>query len=623
MKGVFTYLLILVFSVGFSQNVDFKHQPNIASQKIKTIRLADVETPKALLENIAEEYPKPSVNYETVKKMLDQNRKRRFSHSFNKYDKNSEEIEPAVLTDFDGLPVGSSGIPCDNSMAISNAGIVMSAINSSVTILDSTGKLLKFTTLKNIVDGQLPNLDRTYDPKVSYDPIADRFILVFLQGSASKDTRIITGFSETNDPLGIWNFYAIDGNPFLGKTWSDYPIIGQSKEDLFITVNILKDSTSWQEGFQQSVIWQVNKQSGYDGLDSIYQDLWYDLKYNNRSLWSICVVQGGSDFTSPNMHFLTVRPGDAANDTVFIHEITNSQQSNISEYKLKVLQTNKKYGVPPSAFQPNTENLLQTNDARVLSAISESGYIQFVQSTMIPETGVPGLMHSFLNLENGQIESEYITHDTLEFAYPSIAYAGSLENPHASVITFSHTSEFDFCGTSAIFHNRVAGNEALFSPIVVIKQGDIAVDRLTDSLERWGDYTGIQTRYNQPGVVWMSGSYGKKLGTNIRGFNSAWIGAVKVDNQLNTISSSTDLLVYPNPVLQSATFQFMALSAEKMTFDLYDAMGKHVDVLLEQEVKIGINQFTFDTAHLTAGAYFVYVLNSQNKKVFSQKILVL
>ena len=54
--------------------------------------------------------------------------------------------------------------------------------------------------------GQLGLLDRYYDPKVIYDPLSDRFILVFLEGSTSSDTRIVVGFTETNDPTQTWNF---------------------------------------------------------------------------------------------------------------------------------------------------------------------------------------------------------------------------------------------------------------------------------------------------------------------------------------------------------------------------------------------------------------------------------
>ncbi|MFT7591312.1 MAG: hypothetical protein ACI9UJ_001235, partial [bacterium] len=545
------YLLGIATTVQ-AQDFSYKVERNLATAKVKTISFSEIgeDQPKVYL--VKEEAPEPWSTTDALKARLDAKRNRRFEQKRNKYQETSDSIIPNVNASFVGL-TAVPGIPNDNNMAISNDGKIISVVNSSLSILEENGAYVRYYSLERIVDGQLPNLNRTYDPKVAYDPIADRFILVFLQGSTSADTRIIVGFTVTNDPEGDWNFYAVDGNPFTGTTWSDYPIIGLSKDDLFVTVNVLRDGESWQEGFTQSVIWQIDKASGYAGNDTIYEDLWYDLKYNDKPLWSICAVQGGSEFTSPNMHFLSVRPGDQANDSVFLHEITDTRLSGNASYNLRVLQSNKLYGVPPSAYQPDSKNVLQTNDTRVLSAISEAGHIQYVQSTVIPETGVPGVFHGFVDVETGKIEVNYITSDTMEYAYPSIAFAGNAEFPHASVITFSHSSELHFPGTSAVLHNRVIGEKSIFSPVVPIKLGELSIDRLTDSMERWGDYTGIQAKYNEEGVVWMSGSYGRPFSQgSSRGRNGVQVGSVKVDNMLTVLPNETSVILLPNPVADKA-----------------------------------------------------------------------
>jgi len=434
MNRLYVALVAALFSISaVAQDFSYKHAQDIVLKKIRTVRFSDLaeDQPKVYqVDNLA---PEPWSMTDDLKKELDSKRVRRFKSRLDKYKETSEDLRPEVGASFIGLAT-VPGIPNDNNMAISNDGKIISVVNSSLSVLNENGDYLHYYSLSSIVGSQLPGLNRTYDPKTAYDPIADRFILVFLQGSTSMDTRIIVGFSETNDPEGDWHFYAVDGNPFTGATWSDYPIIGLSKDDLFVTVNILRDGESWQEGFTQSVIWQIDKASGFEGKDTIYEDLWYDLRYQDKALWSICAVQGGSEFTSPNMHFLSVRPGTASNDSVFLHEITDTRLSGKAEYKLTVLTSDKKYGVPPSAFQADPENLLQTNDTRVLSAISEAGYIQYVQSTIIPETGVPGIYHGFLNLKTHDIKASYITSDTFEYAYPSIAYAGNSDRPFASVI---------------------------------------------------------------------------------------------------------------------------------------------------------------------------------------------
>ena len=615
--------LVGMSSIGQAQDFSYKVERDIATPKLRTVKFSDIGTEQPKVYKVEEAAPKPWTTTDQLKKTLDANRERRFKQSLHKYQETPKDIKPAVDASFVGL-TAVPGIPNDNNMAISNDGKIISVVNSSFSVLEEDGTYVKYYSLSSITGGQLPNLNRTYDPKVTYDPVADKFILVYLQGSTSADTRIIVGFSETNDPQGDWHFYAVDGNPFTGATWSDYPIIGMSKDDLFITVNILRDGESWQEGFTQSVIWQIDKASGYDGKDTIYEDLWYDLKYQDKSLWSICAVQGGSEFTSPNMHFLSVRPGAASNDSVFLHEITDTRLSGNAEYNLRVLTANKLYGVPPSAFQPDLENLLATNDTRVLSAISEDGYIQYVQSTRVPSSGMPGVFHGFLNIETGEIDANYITSDTMEYAYPSIAFAGNKAFPHASVITFSHSSELDFPGTSAILHNRVVGDYPIFSPVVTVKQGELSINRLTDSLERWGDYTGVQPKYNEEGVVWMSGSYGRPFAQgSTRGRNGVQVGKVKVNNMLTVLVDENSVIVLPNPASEKAIVQFESDKDQVLTFNIYSMDGKLVQELLKTNVLRGTNEISFPTVEMMQGMYFVQVVNDKDDKIAEVKFVVL
>lgn len=625
MKRLYVLFLTSLIAVsGYAQKFSFKHERDISVTKIKTVRFSELKQPDARVIHVGTHAPEPWSMATDLKKSLDAQRKRRYAMQHSKYIQSSEDVRPDVAFTFNGLPLGGAGIPNDNNMAISNGGKVISAINSSVTFFEEEGTYIQYYSLESIVDGQLPNLNRTYDPKVAYDPVADRFILVFLQGSTSADTRIIVGFSATNDPQDAWHFYAINGNPYADTQWSDYPIIGLSKDDLFVTVNILRDGESWQEGFTQSVIWQVDKASGFEGKDTIYEDMWHDLKYEGKPLWSICAVQGGSEFSNPNMYFLSVRPDAQSNDSVFLHEITDTRLSGKAAYNLRVMQADKKYGVPPSAFQPDPENVLQTNDTRVLSAIVEDGYIQYVQSTIVPETGSPGIFHGFMDVEKGSVSASYVTSDTMDYAYPSIAYAGNDKFPHASVITFSHSSEMDYPGTSAVFHNRIEDKEALFSPVVMIKEGVLSIDRIfNDSNERWGDYTGIQPKYNEEGVVWMSGSYGMKLGANPRGRNSVWVGKVKANNELGLEPEETKVQLLPNPVVNEAVLQFTSEKDQVLTFNLYATDGKLVRELLKTSVKQGVNEFVFPTTNLMQGYYFIQVLDSKGEKIAEAKILAL
>ena len=559
--------------------------------------------------------PDPYSKTDEIKAELDARRVRRSSVK-SKVDQNAA-LTPAIVNDFNGKPIGSPGIPLDNTLAVSNDGIIMSAINTSVNILDAEGNSLKFRSLSGMVVGQLGILDRFYDPKVLYDPTTDRFILVFLEGSNSDDTRIVVGFTQTNDPTGLWNFYAINGNPNGGAKWSDYPIIAHNKEDLYITVNILRDNESWQEGFVQSVIWQVNKSSGYEGDTTLTQNLYSDIMYKGEPVWSICPVQPALDMDHDNMYFLSVRPDASSNDTLFLHEITNTTTSGQGTHTLTVLKSDEKYGVPPSSFQPTEGFKLQTNDTRVLSAALHEGQIQYVQSTLVPGTISSGIYHGTVSdvATTPTVRGRIISSSTQDFAYPSIAFAGETDRENSMMMTFSHVGEDDFPGTSAVFYNFKDGLYDNYSPVVMIKEGDSVINSfLADSIERWGDYTDIQPQYNDRGAVWLCGSYG-----DADRRNNVWIAKVRANNALLSVE---EVFVYPNPSDNFIKVSTVFDRNELVTVSLTDLNGKTVKSTTDQRVETGKVEFLVDVSGIEAGYYVLTVSSASGETRFNKKVRI-
>lgn len=633
MMRITTILLLLIASLGLQAQEQFSYQVrnDISWKKVATVNFSD-PFEDFTIENNSFVAPEPFSNTKALKAKLDANRKRKFNklHKSGAYDIHEVEPNPNVPVDFNAMPRGGGGVPNDNNMAISNGGIVVSVINSTITMMDDTGAVLMYRTLRSVVRNQLPNLDRTFDPKIIYDPINDRFILVFLQGSTSADTRIIVGFTQNNDPTDIWNFYAVNGNPFGRATWSDYPIIGMNHEDFFITVNILRDGESWQEGFEQSVIWQIQKSSGYEGNDSLASRLFHDLNYNNKPIWSMCIVRAGDWETDRNregrehkdhMHFLSVRPDASLNDTVFVQTIHGSIRKGGYEYDLQTRTTTKPYGVPPSAFQKEIGYRLQTNDTRVLDAFEQDGIIQYVQSTIIPETGMPGIFHGVFSLtDNDQVEANYIQSDTLEFAYPSIAYVGDDTRSMASVITFSHSSELHYPGTAAVFYNGLKGVDESYSKVILVKEGEGLINTfLADSIERWGDYTAVQRMYNEPGTAWLCGSHGRANNTV-----GSWIGKVTIDPKMNFTSKPEKAILFPNPVEHEVSLILELANDQNLSFNIYDTRGSLLVEMGEYQLRAGVNtiRLNMDDFRLKSfypGMYILSAVDANGERIENHK----
>lgn len=210
-------------------------------------------------------------------------------------------------------------------MAVGLDGTIVSAVNSNLQIYNSNGVSIATRSLAALAS-KLGTFTMNSDPRLLYDPQTDRYVIVWFTGSLSTTNKIIVGFTKTNNPADSWNFYTLNGASFNDSTWSDYPIISLSNKDLFITFNQVKDNIHWSVGFKQSVIWQLDKQKGYDG-DPLKFTLWSDIKHNGGNHRNICPAKYQTASPDSNMYFLSVRNVANSNDTIFLLEINNTYAS--------------------------------------------------------------------------------------------------------------------------------------------------------------------------------------------------------------------------------------------------------------------------------------------------------
>jgi len=203
--------------------------------------------------------------------------------------------------------------------------------------------------------------------------------------------------------------------------------------------------------------------------------------------------------------------------------------------------------------------------------------------------------------------------DTVEFGYPNIAYTGNGSSDNSSIIGVNYSGKFTFAGFCAINYN---GNTGLYSSRGNIKSGNTFINLLSGAVERWGDYSGNQRVYNDPGYVWVSGTFGKKVSSYQREYGT-WIAKLKIPAPDAGISNynyngSATLNTYPNPV---SDIVFVDLSLEHnaiIDISIYDNNGKLVRQLLNGPAEAGKNILSFSTKPLAKGIYFLTVKDSKN-----------
>jgi len=560
----------------------------------------------------------PSPDGDSYQNML----QRKKAEIDKKYPRNGSSRESVLSLD-DTIGIGKSflsninshGVPNDNSMAISNDGIVISAFNSAIFIRDTEND----TTLGEIslhqFSNQIGEITDNYDPKMIYDPESDRFILIYLIGRLAINSKIAIAFSQTNDPMGVWNIYTVSGNPMNDVSWSDYPAISITKQDLFITINLLEENKSWQTAFKQTVVWQIEKGRGYNNYINLDSYLWHNIKQNGLNLRNMHPVRGGFDIKSKEQYFISNRNFATESDSIYLVKIDNTITSGIPKMTVKLIHADKKYHMAPNAKQ-GSGKWFATNDSRVLGAIIENGKIQFVQNCLNKTTGTCSVYHGVISNLNSTptIKANLITDNLIDFGYPNITYGGLIANEDKALIGFNHSSKTVFAGNSAIYFND--GN---YSKRKIVKAGESIVRYRVgfNSLIRWGDYFGIQRKYNEPCKVWVSGYFGKS------NTNYTYVSEVILPgNCFDTIVPKPFIenTVFPNPTIHESEIHFTLDETQEITIDIVNSKGSLVRKLYQDKGKKGKNSLTFNTFHLNAGIYFIRIY-SEDKMILSKKLM--
>lgn len=509
--------------------------------------------------------------------------------------------KPEKVASFSGNNVITS-TPLDNHCAVGANEQVISTINVHMLLTNATGFWQGSYQLENFFE-PVGLTDQFFDPRIIYDPEQDRYILVLINGFVCNESQIVLAFSQTNDPKGGWNLYALDGCIDDDGTFADYPMIALTDDELFLTYNEVHSDSTWQAGFMGTQIHQINKLNGYNG-ETLNRTVWRDIAYNDRLIRNICPVRNADEHLPVSMYLVATRNFDIENDTVFLLHLEGKANDPEASLDISYRVMDNPYGVPPYAVQ--TRDSMDTNDGRILDAFLLGSEIQFVNNSMDFETGRSGFYHGFISVEPG-VENgtgKVVGHPTDYLGYPGIAWTGNSPIERDAIIVISHTSADRHPGGSAIYSD----GEGNYSDFTTIIEGTKPVDMLTTKRERWGDYAGIQRLYHEPGSVWVTNSYGRSGNVN-----EAWIAKLKRAEQ-NTSTEEGDVaslktVSYPNPTTDYVQIEVQGKAGSNLRAQLFDLNGKPQQLIHEGTLDYNGNvKLTFTLHSLPVGTYFVQLL---------------
>ncbi len=528
-----------------------------------------------------------------------------------KYDPNAHgststsRITPVIDASFEAN-VSVDETPSSNSIAISNDGIIISANNDGIIYFTEDGTRNYEAKWDDFFDdNQLSS--SFFSPRVLYDPVEERFILVVLHGKTTGTSRVIISFSKSKNPIDGWNVYKLSGNPLGDGSWFDFASIGISTNEVYVSGNFIHDTT-----FHDAVVYQISKVDGYAAsvLDWQY---WTDFFNGPVSITPASWGQDG-DY-GPGIYL--VSSAAAGDDAYWFWDLDNDIGADPE--MIGYIIPSETYSPPADASQAGSPDKLETGDSRTTNAFYLDGIIHFVLNVDVGG-GFSGISYNRLSVSQQNVTTtRFGESGTGDIAHAGLASFATSTSDRSVMISFLKSGAAIFPEFRVV---NVDGGMS-WSSATLVHGGETFVDRLP-GLERWGQYTGIARKHNSTTpITWTAGSVGANVAGQIDHTYKTWVGEVTNGQNvgIKDIQSTIAFSVTPNPVQDIMEISFSITESHPITIVLYDTKGQLVRTLLQETPLVGDHKHSFQRGDLQAGFYVVSVSSGGNVLV-SEKIVV-
>lgn len=207
-----------------------------------------------------------------------------------------------------------------------------------------------------------------------------------------------------------------------------------------------------------------------------------------------------------------------------------------------------------------------------------------------------------------------ISNDTLDFGYPNLSFTETGSGNSHCIISYEFSGANMYPGYGAVYYDGSAHSDML-----VMKSGFKSISMLAGKEQRWGDYSGSQQDWNEPGAVWVEGIFGRsdsRYGNFMAKLTTpSWVKTPEV------VKANPRGRVFPNPAWEIVSYEFTIEKAQSFSFALYDMAGRLVDKVLDTYCKKGHNLVRLNVATLPAGTYLLRATGAEGEVVDVHQVI--
>lgn len=460
-------------------------------------------------------------------------------------------VSPAPNSNFTGIIDNNSTIPPDVQGAVGPSH-VFTVLNNLYRFQNRTGSVL--STISPSTFWAPTGKTGPFDPNIVYDPYNNRWIFSVVASAASANSSLLIAVSQTNDPTGTWNFYAVDADA-ANVNWLDYPSLGFNKDWITITGNLFSIAANAFAGAQ---IYVFDKATMYAGgaINSTNSTL-----ITNSTIGATHTPAFTYDNSLAKQYIL--QHWNSSGATWRMWEITGTTHpltmTSLGFPTNSSAWSNTAVAGPQSGVVAS--QYLDAGDVRMQSVVYRNGKLWGTQSIALPSTSpTRNAVQAWQINPTGLVVNQSIRIDdntsTQHYFYPSIAV-----NANDDVLLgFGQSSASSFASSSYALRVGTDASGTINTPYTYKAGLAKYFKTFSGTRNRWGDYTSTVVDPVNDIDFWTLQEYAETPsgGSDLWGTHWAKVCFIPLQPATFTTSSSTICqsqsgVTYTVPAVSGAT----------------------------------------------------------------------